>query len=51
MTILQYKYEMLPSAPITDYESFCNFCKTVKEGVIFEDYEITNMLLLKRKEC
>lgn len=48
---LQYKYEMLPSAPITDYESFCNFCKIVKEDVIFADYEITNMLLLKRKEC
>lgn len=47
---LQYKYEMLPSAPITDYESFCNFCKLVNETVIFKDYEITNMLLLKRNE-
>lgn len=47
---LQYKYEMLPSAPITDYESFCNFCKLVNETVIFQDYEITNMLLLKRNE-
>lgn len=47
---LQYKYEMLPSAPITDYESFSNFCKIVKEGVIFKDYEITNMLLLKRNK-
>lgn len=47
---LQYKYEMLPSAPITDYESFTNFCKTVNEKNSFAEYEITNMLLLKRNE-
>lgn len=47
---LQLKYEMLPSAPIKDYESFTNFCKIVNEAIKFESYEITNMLLLKREE-
>lgn len=45
---LQFKYEMLPSAPITDFESFTNFCKTVHTDVSFEDYEISNMLLLMK---
>jgi len=45
---LQYKYEMLPSAPISDYESFTNFCNIVHEKVDYEEYEITNILLLKK---
>lgn len=45
---LQFKYEMLPSAPITDFESFTNFCKIVHTDVNFEDYEISNMLLLMK---
>ena len=36
---LQLKYEMLPSAPITDIETFKNFCKLVSEQVQYEDYE------------
>ena len=45
---LQLQYEMLPSAPITDVESFRNFCKVVHEDNKYEDYEIQNYLLLKK---
>lgn len=45
---LQLNWEMLPSAPITDVESFRNFCKVVHEDAKYEDYEIQNYLLLKR---
>jgi hypothetical protein len=45
---LQYKYEMLPSAPISDYESFTNFCKIVKEDVCYEDHEIQNYIFMKK---
>ena len=45
---LQYKYEMTPSAPISDYQSFLNFCKTVNEDVGFQECEITNHLMLKK---
>ena len=45
---LQINYQMLPSAPITDVESFRNFCKVVHEDTKYEDYEIQNYLLLKR---
>lgn len=47
---LQLKYEMLPSAPITDIETFKNFCKLVSEKVSYEDYEIQNCLFLKRSK-
>lgn len=45
---LQINYQMLPSAPITDVESFRNFCKVVHEDTKYEDYEIQNYLLLKK---
>lgn len=45
---LQLNWEMLPSAPITDVESFRNFCKVVHEDAKYEDYEIQNYLLLKK---
>lgn len=45
---LQLQYEMLPSAPITDIDSFRNFCKVVHEDAKYEDYEIQNYLLLKK---
>lgn len=45
---LNLQYQMLPSAPITDVESFRNFCKVVHEDAKYEDYEIQNYLLLKR---
>lgn len=45
---LQINYQMLPSAPITDVESFRNFCKVVHEDNKYEDYEIQNYLLLKK---
>ena len=45
---LNLQYQMLPSAPITDVESFRNFCKVVHEDTKYEDYEIQNYLLLKR---
>lgn len=47
---LQLKYEMLPSAPITDIETFKNFCKLVSEKVGYDDYEIQNYLFLKRSK-
>lgn len=47
---LQYKYDMLPSAPISDFESFTNFCNVVHEKVHFNEYEITNILLLKKSK-
>ena len=46
----QLKHEMLPSAPITDIETFKNFCKMVSEKVSYEDYEIQNCLFLKRSK-
>lgn len=45
---LQLQYEMLPSAPITDIETFKNFCLIVHEEVCYNDYEIQNYLLLKK---
>ena len=45
---LNLQYQMLPSAPITDVESFRNFCKVVHEDTKYEDYEIQNYLLLKK---
>lgn len=45
---LNLQYQMLPSAPITDVESFRNFCKVVHEDIKYEDYEIQNYLLLKK---
>lgn len=45
---LQLNWEMLPSAPIVDVESFRNFCKVVHEDAKYEDYEIQNYLLLKK---
>lgn len=45
---LQLKYEMLPSAPIVDIDTFKNFCKLVCEYHTYEDYEIQNYLFLKR---
>lgn len=45
---LQINYQMLPSAPITDVESFRNFCKVVHDDAKYEDYEIQNYLLLKK---
>ena len=45
---LNLQYQMLPSAPITDVESFRNFCKVVHEDNKYEDYEIQNYLLLKK---
>lgn len=45
---LQINYQMLPSAPITDVESFRNFCKVVHEDTKYKDYEIQNYLLLKK---
>lgn len=47
---LQLQYEMLPSAPITDIETFKNFCFTVHEEVCYNDYEIQNYLLLKKQK-
>lgn len=45
---LNLQYQMLPSAPIIDVESFRNFCKVVHEDAKYEDYEIQNYLLLKK---
>lgn len=44
---LQFKYEMKPSAPIRDIESFKNFCCLVSDVRNFPDYDIQNYLLLK----
>lgn len=45
---LQLQYEMLPTAPITDIETFLNFCKIVKEDVNYEPHEIQNYLFMKK---
>lgn len=45
---LQLQYEMLPTAPITDIETFKNFCKIVKEDVYYEDHEIQNYIFMKK---
>lgn len=45
---LQLQYEMLPTAPITDIETFTNFCKIVKEDVNYEPHEIQNYLFMKK---
>lgn len=42
------QYEMLPTAPITDIETFKNFCKIVKEDVYYEDHEIQNYIFMKK---
>jgi len=46
---LRYQYNMMPSAPIKDVDSFTNFCKMVDEDEYtkYQDYEIHNYLLLK----
>ena len=44
---LQYKYECLPSAPIDDIDGFKSFCKLVHERIKYEEYEISNYLMLK----
>lgn len=45
---LQLQYEMLPTAPITDIDTFLNFCKIVKEEVEYEDHEIQNYIFMKK---
>ena len=45
---LQLQFEMLPTAPITDIETFKNFCKIVKEDVYYEDHEIQNYIFMKK---
>lgn len=45
---LQLQYEMIPTAPITDIETFKNFCKIVKEDVYYEDHEIQNYIFMKK---
>lgn len=44
---LQYKYECLPSAPIDDIDGFKSFCRLVHERIKYEEYEISNYLMLK----
>lgn len=45
---LQFKYDCLPSAPITDLDTFKNFCNILHESNegSYEDYEIQNYLSL-----
>lgn len=45
---LQLQYEMLPTAPITDIDTFLNFCKIAKEDVEYEDHEIQNYIFMKK---
>lgn len=45
---LQLQFEMLPTAPIADIETFTNFCKIVKEDVNYEPHEIQNYLFMKK---
>lgn len=45
---LQLQYDMLPTAPITDIDTFLNFCKIVKEDVYYEDHEIQNYIFMKK---
>lgn len=47
---LQHKYECLPSSPIDDIEGFKNFCKIIHEGCKYEDYMVSNYLMLKVSE-
>lgn len=45
---INLKYNNLPAAPIVDVGSFRNFCKLVGESAKYEDYEVSNYLMLIR---
>ena len=44
---LRYQYEMIPSVPIVDYQTFKTFCGLVKDEVKYDEYLISNILLSK----
>ena len=44
---LRYQYEMIPSVPIVDYQTFKTFCGLVKDEVKYDEYLISNTLLSK----
>lgn len=45
---INFQYNGLPSAPIVDVASFRNFCELVHEESRYNDYEVSNYLMLLR---
>jgi len=47
---LQVLYGAIPSSPITDVQSFRNFCQLTLDDKKYEDYEIENYLMVLKHE-